>query len=139
MDRGLLKWAVYRSLDTVAQSGYDLLGETAEQRLARWRQSSLSDEQILRELKGIYEYNPALRTAGEPVVIATADYAPAGQATTPALWCSLDNTDPNLRFNPQTDDWEETPPVAAGGDLVAVVRELLSAEKAPPMPQRAMH
>lgn len=139
MDRGLLKWAVYRTLDTAALSSYDMKGETADQRLARWRQSSASDEQILRELKGIYEYNPALRSAGEPVVVATAAYAPAGQATVPALWCSFDNADPNLRFNPQTDDWEETPPSAVGGDLVAVVRELLTADQAPAVPKRTMH
>lgn len=136
----LVRWSVYRSLDTRTNARHDLTGLTAGERLARWREAEATDGDILDELRRIYEYNPSRRGAGEPIVVVKSDYPVTRRGETtkwPALWCSLDNNDITHRYNKKTDDWDMTKPTIVGIAIVDVVRALMNEDSAPPMPRNA--
>ncbi|MFC7335197.1 hypothetical protein [Rhodocista pekingensis] len=134
---GLLRWAVYRSLDTLTGARYDRSGELAGARLERWRLDSATDDGILAELTHIYGYNPSHRGPDEPVVTVKSDYLPErkGAAPVPALWASLDNLHPQFRRT-KSGEWVFTSPHAMGLALVDIIRLLMRSPVPPPMPAK---
>lgn len=50
----LVKWAVYRTLDTRTGAIYDHSGLRAPERLSLWREAGISDADMLAEITKIY-------------------------------------------------------------------------------------
>lgn len=133
----LLVWAVWRSLDTKTGARNTEEGELPQERLARWLSTRACDDEILEEIRRIYESNQSKRSDGEPFVVIAHNYA--ANAAKPkvkeaAIWASLSDKEPHTIYVPEKDDWKYRRPASIGREIVDVIRLLMSLDEAPTPP-----